>query len=255
MNTFNDFANSAKELAKNPLGIIALFILLIYGFACLFLGVSAKELQSVERLPIIWFMVIFPVIVLGVFGWLVSRHHNKLYAPTDYRDDESFLKTTINQPDKNSTLVNENIELLMEYGKDFEIIKKQENKINEDLKNRNINNDENKITILIRNLATEQVKVWFAEVYYYIFGSQIELLKLLVISKTYDFKFIENYFNNIKEKNIETFNTWDTKKYMDYLINLELVHRENDNFLITTRGEEFIRLLNTSRFANESKSL
>lgn len=56
--------------------------------------------------------------------------------------------------------------------KDFEIIKKQEIKINEDLKNRNINNDENKITILIRNLATEQVKVWFAEVYYYIFGSQ-----------------------------------------------------------------------------------
>lgn len=92
---------------------------MIYGFACLFLGVSAKELQSVERLPIIWFMVIFPVIVLGVFGWLVSRHHNKLYAPTDYRDDESFLKTTINQPDKNSTLVNENIELLMEYGKRF----------------------------------------------------------------------------------------------------------------------------------------
>lgn len=42
---------------------------------------------------------------------------------------------------------------------------------------------------------------------------------------------------------------------MDYLINLELVHRENDNFSITTRGEEFIRLLNTSRFVDESKSL
>ncbi len=36
--------------------------------------------------------IIFPVIVLGVFGWLVSRHYEKLYAPNDYNSDDAFLK-------------------------------------------------------------------------------------------------------------------------------------------------------------------
>lgn len=92
-NSVTEFGKTAQGLAKNPLGIIALFIVLIYGFACLVVGVSG-HLQSIERLPIIWFMVIFPVIVLGVFAWLVSRHHKKLYAPSDYKDESHFLENS-----------------------------------------------------------------------------------------------------------------------------------------------------------------
>jgi hypothetical protein len=91
MPDLNTFANAAKGLAKNPLGIIALFIVLIYGFAALTLGFNTS-LQAAERLPLIWFLVIFPVIVLFTFGWLVSHHHEKLYAPADYQSDESFLR-------------------------------------------------------------------------------------------------------------------------------------------------------------------
>lgn len=90
-NPLKDFASAAQGLAKNPLGIIALFIVLIYGFACLVVGASS-QLDAGERLPIIWFMVAFPVIVLAVFGWLVSRHHTKLYAPSDYKDETHFLE-------------------------------------------------------------------------------------------------------------------------------------------------------------------
>lgn len=82
-----------KEMSRNPLAIIALFIILIYGFACLLFGLSVTSLDVTERLPLIWFVVLFPTAVLILFGWLVSKHHNKLYAPTDYRDDESFLQT------------------------------------------------------------------------------------------------------------------------------------------------------------------
>jgi len=34
----------------------------------------------------------FPVVVLGVFSWLVSCHHKKLYAPSDYKNEEHFLE-------------------------------------------------------------------------------------------------------------------------------------------------------------------
>lgn len=85
------FGNAAKGLAKNPLGIIALFIILIYGFAALTLGLNNSP-QPSERLPLVWFLVIFPLIVLGTFGWLVSCHHEKLYAPDDYKSDDGFLR-------------------------------------------------------------------------------------------------------------------------------------------------------------------
>jgi hypothetical protein len=81
--------SSAKDLSRNPLGIIALFIVLIYGFAALTLGINS--LQEHERLPLVWFLVLFPLVVLFVFGWLVSCHHEKLYAPADYKSDEGFL--------------------------------------------------------------------------------------------------------------------------------------------------------------------
>ncbi len=90
--SLEDFSNTAKVLAKNPLGIIALFIVLIYGFAALVVGTST-QLQPNERFPIILFLVIFPFVVIGIFTWLVIYHHSKLYAPSDYKDDESFLRS------------------------------------------------------------------------------------------------------------------------------------------------------------------
>lgn len=92
INSINSFMKNAKGLAKNPLGIIALFISLIYGLACLVLGVSLSKLSNpYERLPLIWFIIIFPIIVLFSFIYLVVNHHHKLYAPGDFRNDETFI--------------------------------------------------------------------------------------------------------------------------------------------------------------------
>lgn len=41
-----DFGKSAQKLSRNPLGIIALFIVLVYGIAGLVLGLSAGQLQA-----------------------------------------------------------------------------------------------------------------------------------------------------------------------------------------------------------------
>jgi len=84
------FGNIAKDLARNPLGIIALFIVLVYGFAALVTG--ATTFAPGEREPLIWFLVFFPVAVLLVFSWLVSQHSDKLFAPSDFKRDEDFLR-------------------------------------------------------------------------------------------------------------------------------------------------------------------
>ncbi|WP_438282586.1 hypothetical protein [Pseudomonas alabamensis] len=81
------------DVARNPLGIIGLFISLIYGFANWMLGSTANTLSSCERIIIIWFIVLFPILILAAFCYLVVKHHGKLYAPKDYNRDESFLQT------------------------------------------------------------------------------------------------------------------------------------------------------------------
>ena len=86
-----DFTEAARGLTKNPLGIIGLFIVLVYGFACLVLGLGAQHLDPSERAPLIWFIVLFPVVILTVFFRLVTTHHKKLYAPSDYKDERLFL--------------------------------------------------------------------------------------------------------------------------------------------------------------------
>lgn len=91
MSELSVFGGTAKGLARNPIGIIALFIVLIYGFAALTLGLNSQLLPT-ERLPLVWFLVLFPVAVLVLFGWLVSAHHEKLYAPADFRSDDSFYR-------------------------------------------------------------------------------------------------------------------------------------------------------------------
>ena len=91
MSRLSEFGKTARGLARNPLGIIALFIVLIYGFASLVVGLSG-QLERMERFLIVCFLVTFPVMVLGVFAWLVCRHHTKLYAPSDFRADDSFLQ-------------------------------------------------------------------------------------------------------------------------------------------------------------------
>jgi CheY-like chemotaxis protein len=85
------FGDTAKSLAKNPLGIIALFIVMVYGFAALVTASVASFTQG-ERLPLVYFLVIFPVLVLGVFGWLVSCHSGKLFAPSDFRNEDNYMR-------------------------------------------------------------------------------------------------------------------------------------------------------------------
>lgn len=87
------FSESAEGFTKSPLGIIALFIVLVYGFASLVVGLNQNITDHIA--PLIYFMVFFPVLVFFGFLWLVAKHHKKLYGPSDFKDEENFLKTQL----------------------------------------------------------------------------------------------------------------------------------------------------------------
>lgn len=81
-----------NSIVKNPLGIIALFITSIYGIAGLVMGPNFDNLQgNCERQPIIWYFILFPIVILGVFTYLVIKHNEKLYSPKDFDNQDGFL--------------------------------------------------------------------------------------------------------------------------------------------------------------------
>jgi len=252
------FVKSAKDLSRNPLGIIALFIVLVYGFACLLFGFSAGSLQSEERIPLIWFVVLFPVLVLILFGWLVSRHHNKLYAPSDYRDDKSFL-ATLQQATLNKSQGfgdnEQNVTALMDYGRDFEIIADQEKRIEADLSARKLDFSGDTAKVLIRHLAAAQVINWFEKNYNTIFGSQIALLrKLHGTEEGIEFEDIDKYFADVKIENPEIYKTWNSEQYLTYLRSSGFVEEIEQKLKITKIGSEFLKLLSASGYT-ERKAL
>lgn len=89
-NSVSKFSESAKGFSKSPLGIIALFIVLVYGFASMAVGFGQHLAEHV--VPLIYFLVSFPVLVLASFLWLVAKHHKKIYGPSDFAEEENFLK-------------------------------------------------------------------------------------------------------------------------------------------------------------------
>lgn len=93
------FFNTTKSLSRNPLGIISLFIALVYAISGIVISFAKPEFYSNPYHPIIIFMVVFPVIVLVCFAHLVTRHHTKLYAPVDFENQEDFFRG-VKIPDK-----------------------------------------------------------------------------------------------------------------------------------------------------------
>lgn len=91
MNDRDRFLQSAKSLARNPLGIIALFIVLVYAVASIVISFAETEFYQNPFHPAVLFLAVFPLVVLAVFTYLVARHHRNLYAPDDYKDSKEFF--------------------------------------------------------------------------------------------------------------------------------------------------------------------
>ena len=218
------------------------FIVLVYGFACLLFGLSAKNLVPDERIVLIWFTAIFPLVVLLAFIWLVSKHPDKLYGPRDFRDDKSFLET-LNQKRQTSKAMEPenkiNIEELMKYGEEFSEIKKQEEKIKADLVVKKLDYSGQTAEVLIRHLAASQLLHFFDNTYHTLFGSQIKLLQLLNDPDGLDELSAQNYFDLVKGAN-PPLATWDLNGYLKFLFSSNLITKKGNQYQITDLGKEFL---------------
>lgn len=80
-------------IVKNPLSVIALFagVAEISGTSVL------PFIDSEHQKLYIWFLMLFPFTLVLLFFATLNWNHKALYAPSDYKSDESFQKN-VNSP-------------------------------------------------------------------------------------------------------------------------------------------------------------
>jgi len=79
---------SGVTLARNPLGIISLFVFFIEAIATVSLKI-AVETAFVGH--VVWFIILFPTLIVLLFFFTLWYKRESLYSPMEFRDDQSFL--------------------------------------------------------------------------------------------------------------------------------------------------------------------
>ncbi|WP_460161287.1 winged helix-turn-helix domain-containing protein [Pseudomonas sp. S2_B10] len=74
---------------SNPLTVVAIFSTLAEGFATISLINLPSEIQS----TFVYFVMIFPILIVGTFFALLNWNHTVLYAPSDFADEEMYLES------------------------------------------------------------------------------------------------------------------------------------------------------------------
>jgi len=73
---------------KNPLTIIGIFAGIVEVSANLVL----PFLQPAQQSTYVWFLMLFPAGLVVVFFVTLNFNHVSLYAPSDYKDDNGFMR-------------------------------------------------------------------------------------------------------------------------------------------------------------------
>lgn len=74
---------------SNPLTVIAIFAALAEVAGTVALSLVDKELQSI----FVWFVMLFPTLIVSLFFITLNFNPKVLYAPSDFKDEENFLNS------------------------------------------------------------------------------------------------------------------------------------------------------------------
>ncbi|CAM4402077.1 hypothetical protein BZK40_12045 [Citrobacter portucalensis] len=79
---------SAINHIKNPLTIIGIFA----GIVEVSANFVLPFLEEGQQATYIWFLMLFPAALVVLFFITLNFNHVVLYAPSDYKDDQSFMR-------------------------------------------------------------------------------------------------------------------------------------------------------------------
>jgi len=108
-----------KSKLTNPISVIALFAFISETSA----AVSLPFLDNDEREIYIWFLISFPFYLLFLFFVTLNFNYRSLYAPSDFNNDNNFLKAFEDNTPQSSDELLEEVTTENGAGADIHILK------------------------------------------------------------------------------------------------------------------------------------
>jgi hypothetical protein len=121
------------------------------------------------------------------------------------------------------------------------ILLEQEQRIKDDLLSEGLESNEDKIDVLVRELARTQLDYDFLDIYYLIYGSELRLLQYLnSITEAVTDGQLNRYIDAVRTQFPNRPNIESRESFMSILVASNLVTRNNNGYLITELGREFL---------------
>jgi hypothetical protein len=113
-----------------------------------------------------------------------------------------------------------------------------------------VKTDNEKIDVLVKNLAHQQLNSAFENAYRYIYGSQIRLLEYLAVKGDSN-SHLENllpYYESFKSRTPELGDKTNMAEYLDFLVQAGLIKCHSaDEWIITKQGDAFVTYLTVNQ--------
>jgi len=122
------------------------------------------------------------------------------------------------------------------------VLDETESRIRDELAEKNLDTDSDTARILIKHLAASRIVSEFEQIYNFIFGSQIILLKRLneVAGQGASEEDIAEFYCQWQDVYKEQLGDWSLDDYLTFLKNRALITLKNGRYHITNLGVEFL---------------
>lgn len=109
--------------------------------------------------------------------------------------------------------------------------------------------DSDKIAVLIKNLAQEQISKAYEKIYYTIFGSQIRILEFLAVQDNgaTSVSNIFPFYEQVVKEYPATYQDRSFTDYMNFLVAFGLVINTDNNWMITRDGRAFLTYITAAQ--------
>lgn len=81
------------RLINNPLTVIGLFA----GIAEIAMTVTIALVGPEDKKIFVWFVMLFPIVLVSLFFLTLNFNHRVLYAPSDFKDETNFIDLAVPQ--------------------------------------------------------------------------------------------------------------------------------------------------------------
>jgi len=90
-----DQGESKVGFVRNPLTVIAVFA----GLAEVSATIALPQLSPNAQNVFVWFVMLFPTLLVGLFFFVLWQKHHVLYAPSDFSDEKNFMRHWVPAPE------------------------------------------------------------------------------------------------------------------------------------------------------------